>query len=290
MDQDVKRQIPLSPRSPDLRYLFADNSSRLPKLSIGAKKASTLSTTFLLKASLKAFKITIPIRGYAVKFRVVLPKSHIEEIKHLSNYIFSWQLASRIIFAQDYTSGPDRGQLSGKALQVGIHQNLGDITKQLNERIFDYFSAHLPQQKGNVETVNLVEFFIPTITYVTNALLVDKSLSSDPTGSKRRPTSPSAATAVASLPRLNRRPNDPLRAPPAQPASSTRTTRKAGRGRPGLPVTVGGAPDDVTLRDFSDTMMRTVIAAIHMTAKTVGPMPGYHPDPNNPKHVSWVTV
>lgn len=69
----------------------------------------------------KAFKITIPIGGYAVKYRVVLPKSHIEEIKHL------------------------------------------------------------PQQKGNVDTVNLMEFFIPTITYVTNALLVDKSLSSDPT-------------------------------------------------------------------------------------------------------------
>jgi hypothetical protein len=31
----------------------------------------------------------------------------------------------------------------------------------------------------------------------------------------------------------------------------------------------GGAPNDLTLRDFSDTMMRTMIAAIHTTAKTI---------------------
>jgi cytochrome P450 len=31
----------------------------------------------------------------------------------------------------------------------------------------------------------------------------------------------------------------------------------------------GGAPDDVTLDDFSDTMMRTLIASIHTTAKTI---------------------
>lgn len=30
-----------------------------------------------------------------------------------------------------------------------------------------------------------------------------------------------------------------------------------------------GAPDDVTLQDFSDTMMRTLITAIHTTAKTI---------------------
>lgn len=31
----------------------------------------------------------------------------------------------------------------------------------------------------------------------------------------------------------------------------------------------GGAPDEVSLRDFSDTLMRTIIAAIHTTAKTM---------------------
>jgi cytochrome P450 len=31
----------------------------------------------------------------------------------------------------------------------------------------------------------------------------------------------------------------------------------------------GGAPDDVTLDDFSETMMRTLIASIHTSAKTI---------------------
>lgn len=243
----------------------------------------------------KAFKIPIPIGGYAVKYRVVLPKSHIEEIKHLSNHVFSWQLASRIIFAQDYTGAPDRGQWFGKALRVGIHQNLGDITKQLNERILDYFGSHLPQQKGNVETVNLMELFIPTITYVTNALLVDKSLSSDPTWLKEtadfavsrygaaddvRRWPPYLASIVApmipSVRRLRRQREyvmerlrplyNELKAAGELDAHDKKSRQKGALGYEWL---WGGAPDDVTLRDFSDTMMRTMIAAIHTTAKTI---------------------
>ncbi|KUL87684.1 hypothetical protein ZTR_05864 [Talaromyces verruculosus] len=242
----------------------------------------------------KAFKVTIPIGGYAVKYRVVLPKSHLEEIKHLSNNIFSWQLASRIIFAQDYTGAPDRGQWSGKALRVGIHQNLGDITKQLNLRISQYFNLHLPQQKGSVETVNLMEFFIPTITYVTNALLVDERLSSDPTWLKEtadfavtrygaaddvRRWPPYLASIVApmipSVRRLRRqreyvmkrlRPLYNELKEAGQLDTHNKPLKQRGLGYEWL---WGGAPDNVTLRDFSDTMMRTMIAAIHTTAKTI---------------------
>ncbi len=128
----------------------------------------------------QAFKITIPVGGYSVIYRVILPRSHLEEIKQLSNNVFSWQLASRVIFAQDFTGAPDRGPWSGKALRVGIHQNLGDITSQLDTRISRYFAQSLPQDKGYAATINLMEFFVPTITFVTNALLVDPRLSSDP--------------------------------------------------------------------------------------------------------------
>ncbi|KAJ4186570.1 hypothetical protein NW767_010802 [Fusarium falciforme] len=94
----------------------------------------------------QAFKVTIAVGGYSVKHRVILLKDHLDEIKHRSNDVFSWQLASRIIFAQDYTGPPDRGPWSGKALRVGIHQNLKDITAQLQRRIGDNFAANLPQQ------------------------------------------------------------------------------------------------------------------------------------------------
>ncbi|GAM43991.1 hypothetical protein TCE0_060r19251 [Talaromyces pinophilus] len=243
----------------------------------------------------KAFKITIPIGGYSVKYRVVLPKSHLEEIKHISNNVFSWQLASRVIFAQDYTGAPDRGQWSGKALRVGIHQNLDDITQQLNQRIFQYFTLHLPQQSGAVGKVNLMEFFIPTITYVTNALLVDKRLSSDPEWLKEtadfavtryraaddvRQWPPYLARIVApmipSVRRLRRqreyvmerlRPlyNELKEASQSDPQDK-KFRQKSAMGYEWL---WGGAPDDVSLRDFSDTMMRTMIAAIHTTAKTI---------------------
>ncbi|KAL3471087.1 cytochrome P450 [Aspergillus californicus] len=243
----------------------------------------------------KAFKIKIPIGGYAVRYRVILPKSHIEEIKHLSNNVFSWQLASRIIFAQDYTGAPDRGQWSGKALRVGIHQNLGDITRQLNQRIADYFSTHLPQHKGSVNTLDFMEFFIPTVTYVTNTLLVDSRLSSDETWLKE--TADFAVTRYGAADDVRRWPPY-LSAIVAQMIPSVRRLRRqreyvmeklrplynelkaAGhldpndkkarqRGALGYEWLWGGAPDTVTLRDFSDTMMRTMIAAIHTTAKTI---------------------
>ena len=128
----------------------------------------------------KPFKVLIPIAGYNVKYRVVLPKDHLEEIKHLSNNTFSWQLASRIIFAQDYTGAPDRGAWSGKALRVGIHQNLGSITRQLDQMLDQYFRSHLPQLPSSSDSVNLIAFFVPAIANVTNALLVDEHLSSNP--------------------------------------------------------------------------------------------------------------
>jgi hypothetical protein len=61
----------------------------------------------------RPFKIRIPIGGYRIKHRVILPIDHIDEIKHLSNNTFSWKLASHIIFAGDYTSAPERGPWSG---------------------------------------------------------------------------------------------------------------------------------------------------------------------------------
>ncbi|KIW90320.1 uncharacterized protein Z519_08964 [Cladophialophora bantiana CBS 173.52] len=243
----------------------------------------------------KAFKITIPIGGYAVKYRVILPKDHLEEIKHLSNDVFSWQLASRIIFAQDYTGAPDRGKWSGKALRVGIHQNLGDITTQLDKRIVEYFSSHLSQQKGSVNALNMMSFFIPTITYVTNALLVDSRLSSDPEWLRQtadfavnrygaaddvRKWPPYLANIVApfipSVRRLRAQREyvmekmkpiyEELKADGQLRVDDKKLRRK---GTFGYEWLWGGTPDDVTLRDFSDTMMRTMIAAIHTTAKTI---------------------
>lgn len=90
----------------------------------------------------RAFKVPIPIGGYSVKYRVVLPKDHLEEMKHLSNNTFSWALASGVIFAQEYTGAPPRGPWSGKALRVGIHQNLDDVTKQLERRIDGYLDSN----------------------------------------------------------------------------------------------------------------------------------------------------
>ena len=63
---------------------------------------------------------------------------------------------------------------------MGIPPNLTDITAQLDGRINDYYSRTLPQEEGTVAKINFMELFVPTIAYVTNALLVDKRLSSDP--------------------------------------------------------------------------------------------------------------
>ena len=61
----------------------------------------------------QAFKVRVPIGGYRIKHRVILPVDFIDEIKHLSNNTFSWKLASHIIFAGEYTGAPERGPWSG---------------------------------------------------------------------------------------------------------------------------------------------------------------------------------
>lgn len=243
----------------------------------------------------QAFKISIPIGGYSVKYRVVLPKSHLEEVKHLSNNVFSWQLASRIIFAQDFTGAPDRGAWSGKALRVGIHQNLDGITSQLDQRINRHYELKLPQSQGQSATMNLMEFFVPTVTYVTNAILVDSRLSSDPEWLSRtaefavnrygaaddvRQWPPYLAGLVApfipSVKRLREQRKyvmrtlkpiyDELKEKSLLSVNDKSERRK---GMFGYEWLWSGSPSDVTLLDFSDTMMRTLIAAIHTTAKTI---------------------
>lgn len=240
----------------------------------------------------QAFKVTIPVGGYSVKYRVVLPKDHLEEIKHRSNDVFSWQLASRVIFAQDYTGAPDRGAWSGKALRVGIHQNLKDITVRLEQRIGDYFGSSLPQKKGEAASVDLMEFFVPAIAYVTNALLVDERLSSGEEWVRQtsefavnrygaaddvRKWPPYLAALVApfipSVKRLRQQRQyvmEMMRPVYEDLQSQGLLEKKSKRkGAFGYEWLWSGSPDDVALQEFSDTMMRTLIAAIHTTAKTI---------------------
>lgn len=237
----------------------------------------------------------MPIGGYTVKYRIILPKEHLEEIKHLSNSVFSWQLASRVIFAQDYTGAPDRGAWSGKALRVGIHQNLAEITERLDEKISDYFKAHLPREKGQTASIKFMQFFVPTIGHVTNGLLVDERLSSDPVWVKEtcemavnryksaddvRAWPPYLAPLVSPLlesvkklrwsrayVKLQMTPlfND-LR---AREALDPGEKKRVQRGHYGFDWLWGEAPASLTLDDFADTMMRTLIASIHTTAKTI---------------------
>ena len=243
----------------------------------------------------KPFKVKIPVGGYSVKYRVVLPKDHLEEMKHLSNNAFSWALASAVIFAQDYTGAPPRGPWSGKALRVGIHQNLGDITKKLDQQIDDYFAAHLPQDPELPGQINFMDFFVPAIANVTNSLLVDKNLSSNPEWVRQtcgfavnryksaddvRAYPPYIATLAApwipSVRRLRQsrryvreKMTSVYEDLKRRQISGTLSKEKCRKSPFGFEWLWGGAPEDVTLDDFSDTMMRTLIASIHTTAKTV---------------------
>lgn len=243
----------------------------------------------------RAFKVLIPIGGYSVKYRVVLPKDHLEEMKHLSNNIFSWALASGVIFAQDYTGAPNRGPWSGKALRVGIHQNLGDITNRLERKIDRYFEQNLPQHPGSPSSIRFMDFFVPAIANFTNSILVGEKLAADPEWIRQtcdfavnryqsaddvRAWPPVLATVVApfipSVRRLRQsrvyvkqqlKPMyDELKEREAFDKNDRNSYRK---GLFAYEWLWGGAPDDVTLEDFSDTMMRTLIASIHTTAKTL---------------------
>jgi hypothetical protein len=140
-----------------------------------------------------------------------------------------------------------------------------------------------------------MEFFVPTITYVTNALLVDQRLSSDPEWLRQtsefavnrykaaddvREWPPYLAGLIAPfIPSVKNLRNqrkyvmqkmkplyDDLK---AQNLLGADDKKKHQRGTFGYQWLWGGAPENVTLEDFSDTMMRTLIASIHTTAKTI---------------------
>ena len=241
------------------------------------------------------FKVRIPVGGYSVKYRVILPKDHLEEIKHLSNSVFSWQLASRIIFAQDYTSAPDRGPWSGKALRVGIHQNLGEITRDTDKALSDMFAKELPQSPNSSLSIPMMDFFVRMIGTVTNAKLVDSRLATNAdwvrescdfavsryaAADEVRRWPPLVSKLVApflpSVRRLGRSKAynrdmmkplyEDLRAK-SQLEKGFKSSRE--KGALGYHWLWSGAPDNVTLDDFAETMMRTLIASIHTTAKTV---------------------
>lgn len=241
------------------------------------------------------FKVRIPIGGYSVKYRVILPKDHLEEIKHLSNNVFSWQLASRIIFAQDYTGAPDRGPWSGKALRVGIHQNLHDITTDTDKALSDIFASELPEQANASLSIPMMDFFVRVVGSVTNAKLVDPRLANNPkwirescnfaisryTAADEVRTYPPVISKLVAhfLPNVKRLREsraynkemmkplyEDLRTRSQLSGGSKESLRKGGLGYQWL---WAGAPDDVSLDDFSDTMMRTLIASIHTTAKTL---------------------
>lgn len=216
-------------------------------------------------------------------------------MKHLSNNIFSWALASGVIFAENFTGAPIRGPWSGKALRVGIHQNLGDITKQLDRKIDQYFETHLPQNPSSPESITFMEFFVPCIANVTNSLLVGEELAADlewirqscdfavnryKSADDVRAWPPYLATVISPLIpsvrrlRYSRAYVKKSLAPMYQELKRRellggKEKSKFRKGIHGYEWLWGGAPDDVTLEDFSDTMMRTLIASIHTTAKTI---------------------
>lgn len=241
------------------------------------------------------FKVRIPIGGYSVKYRVILPKDHLEEIKHLSNSRFSWSLASGEIFAQRYTGAPERGPWSGKALRVGIHQNLHDITTDTDKALSDIFAGELPEQANASLSIPMMDFFVRVVGSVTNAKLVDPRLANDPkwvrescnfavsryaAADEVRAYPPVISKLVARfLPNVKRLREsraynkemmkplyEDLRTRSQLSGGGKESLRKGGLGYQWL---WAGAPDDVSLDDFSDTMMRTLIASIHTTAKTL---------------------
>lgn len=275
-------------------HMFEDGHDQ-PKRYLSDLKSLLESGYRTYSVQGQPFKIRIPVGGYSVKYRIILPKDHLEEIKHLSNNVFSWQLASRIIFAQDYTGAPDRGPWSGKALRVGIHQNLADITRDTDNALSEIFARELPQEPDLSLSIPMMDFFVRIIGTVTNAKLVDSRLATNPDWVREscdfavsrytaaddvRAWPPSFSKLVAPiLPSVRRLREsrarnremmkplyDDLRARSLLNKGEKDSRRKGGLGYEWL---WAGAPDDVTLDDFSDTMMRTLIASIHTTAKTI---------------------
>ena len=199
------------------------------------------------------------------------------------------------VFIVVLLGAPERGSWSGKALRVGIHQNLREITAQLDREIEVYLGQHLTQEPNNSQSIQLIDFFMPAISSVNNKVLVHDRLSSDiqwvqatAAFAKNRydaaddvrawppilapivaPLLPSVRQMKASknMVRIRLKPlYDDLK---ARDLLGNKEREERRKGSFGYEWLWRGAPQDVALQDFSDTMMRTLIASIHTTAKTV---------------------
>jgi ent-kaurene oxidase len=199
------------------------------------------------------------------------------------------------VFTVTLSGAPERGSWSGKALRIGIHQNLREITSQLDRHIQVYLAQHITGDVNNSQSIKLIDFFVPAISSVNNKILVDDRLASDiqwvqatAAFAKNRydaaddvrawppmlaaivaPLLPSVRQMKASKAMVRDRLEplyDDLRVRDLLGKEKRETRRKGSFGYEWL---WEGAPKDVTLPDFSDTMMRTLIASIHTTAKTV---------------------
>ena len=140
-----------------------------------------------------------------------------------------------------------------------------------------------------------MDFFVPAIATVNNAMLVDTQLSSDPEWIKATaafaknrydaaddvrawppilapivaPFLPSVRQMKASKEMVRKRMKPLFHDLKARDLMNSGEREKRRKGSFGYEWLRGGAPQDVTLNDFADTMMRTLIASIHTTAKTV---------------------
>lgn len=137
-----------------------------------------------------------------------------------------------------------------------------------------------------------MQFFVPAIANATSAVLVGETLAADPEWIRQtrefavnryksaddvRKWPPYLAAVVASwIPSVRRmRQSRAYVKEKMAPLYEDLQSRglivksKFRKGLLGYGWLWAGTPNDVTLEEFSDAMMRTIIAAIHTTAKTI---------------------
>ncbi|KAK5332876.1 hypothetical protein LTR98_010998 [Exophiala xenobiotica] len=171
-----------------------------------------------------AFKVPIPIGRYSVKYRVVLPKDRLEEMKHLPNNVFNWALASAVTFAQNYTGAPHHPEWIRQTIDFSVNR---------------------------YKSVDDVRAWLPIIaTFVAPLIPSVRRLRQSRLYVKRQLT-----------PMYQHLKSRNMLGPDEKAKLREQSY--------GFQWLWGGVPENVTLEDFSDTIMRTLIALIHTTAKTM---------------------
>ena len=223
------------------------------------------------------------------KFRVILPRQKLDEIKNISTRVFSFRAWARELFHLRYTGAPDRAPWSAKTLRHDVNKNLDQLVFGMASTIEACFNNKLQSNIQDWDSVEIFPLFLLCIARVSSQTFLGPELANDPEwleiAMRVGTNAYIAASDIGAYPTYIRRWASHFigsikcikqdRALGVRKLGPLFHQRMAGRGdlsfkKPDDPLQwmLDTAGSNVSLEEFIDTIMRLMVASVMTSAMT----------------------